>query len=278
MKIEDYPDQEPLSDIGATYNKECLRLSEGISGHEAAYAHVDLCQGVIVYPAEKPNGIVLLYFHGGGWTNGFKEMMGFMAPPMNKAGITFVSSSYRMAPKTTFPDGWMDSARALAWVYNNIQNWGGDPAKIFIGGHSAGGHYTSLLGVRSDWQTNVGVPQNIVKGVLPISGIYWFGEGSGLAVYPRFLGPESLGHHVGASPMLQLDGLQTPPMLLAHGDRDFPHLIVQAQKFEKALIDKGCDVERLEMQGRTHFSACYSAGEFDGPWVRRAIDWMTARV
>ena len=278
MNIDDYPEQEPLSDIGSAYQKESLRLSDGLEGDEAFYAADDPCQGVLVFPADKPNGIVLMSMHGGGWTNGYKEMMAFVAPPMNEAGITFVSVGYRMAPATVFPDGWLDAARGLAWIYRHAADFGADRDKVFVGGHSAGGHYAALLAVRRDWQETVGVPADVIKGALPISGIYRFGEGSGLAMRPRFLGPEEAAQERPASPIVMLEARAVPPMLLAHGDRDFPHLIVQAKAFEQALEDHGADVQRLEMQGRTHFGAHYAAGEFEGPWAPRAIEWMRQRV
>lgn len=273
MHIKDYPQQEPLTEVGEAYQTEALRLSEGIEGQEFRYGTSDPSQGILVFPAERPNGIVFAFMHGGGWTNGFKEMMAFIAPVMNAAGITYASMGYRLAPRYTFPAGWLDAARGTGWLYHNIEKFGGNSEKLFVGGHSAGGHYAALLSTRRDWQNQVGVPESVLKGALPISGTYWFGETSGLSMRPRFLGPVEQRNEIYASPMEYLN--ETPvPIFLAHGSEDFPHLMVQAEKFEGAVRGAGGEVERVVLPGRTHFTSCYAAGESDGPWAPRAIAWM----
>lgn len=274
MRIDEYPRQEPLTELGVAYQQNCLRLSDGLVGEEFFYAKDDPCQGILVFPAERPNGSMLCWMHGGGWTNGYKEMMAFMAPPLNAAGISFATFSYRMAPSTIFPDGWLDAGRAIAWLHANAERFGADPRRIFIGGHSAGGHYAALLAVREDWQAKVGIPVDGVRGCLTISGIYDFTPGNGMAVRPRFLGVEGTSSEVDASPLFNLHRL--PPMLIAHGENDFPHLPVQAKKFEAVLKAKGADVQRLELAGRDHFTSCYAAAEADGPWAQPAIAWMNA--
>ncbi len=273
MRIEEYPRQEPLSELGAAYQKICLRLSDGLVGEEFLYAQDDPCQGILVFPAKRPNGSLLCWMHGGGWTNGYKEMMAYMAPVLNAAGITFATFSYRMAPSTVFPEGWLDAGRATAWLHANAERFGADPRRLFIGGHSAGGHYAALLAVRDDWQARLGIPVDAIRGCLPISGIYDFTPGNGMAVRPRFLGAEGTTSEVDASPLFNL--AHVPPMLIAHGENDSPHLCVQAKKFEAVLKAKGADVERLELAGRDHFTSCYAAGEADGPWAQKAIAWMS---
>ncbi|MSO80168.1 MAG: alpha/beta hydrolase [Alphaproteobacteria bacterium] len=275
MKIEDYAPQEPLTEQGAGYKAVTLYLSSRVpAGEEFSYGD-DPCQRLIVHPAAKPNGTVLAFTFGGGWTNGYKEMMSFMAPAMNAAGVTFVTFGYRLAPQHLFPVGWMDAARTLQWLHANVGRWGANPKRLFVGGHSAGAHYAALLATRRDWQAGLGLPADVVRGVLPISGIYWFGEGSGLSMRPRFLGSAEAGNDVAASPGMHLVP-PPPPMLLAHGSEDFPHLSAQAERFERELAAAGGDAERIVLPGRNHFTACYAAGEADGPWAARAIAWLAA--
>ena len=151
MRIADYPPQEPFSDAGEAYVEETLKRSEGLEGVEVFYGP-DPYQSLLVFPATKPNGRVLIFMYGGGWTNGYKETMAFYSRPMNAAGVTFVSLGYRLAPRHVFPAGWMDAANGVAWVYRNIDRFGGQPERIYLSGHSAGGHYASLLAVRLDWR------------------------------------------------------------------------------------------------------------------------------
>jgi len=274
MRIEDYPPQEPLGEFAQKYHDEAIRRSEGLDGAEVAYGD-DPYQRLIVFAADGTarSGDVLVFLHGGGWTNGYKEWMSFMAPALTAAGITFVTAGYRLAPEHTFPAGFEDALAAIAWVHGNIAGHGGDPARIFVGGHSAGGHYAALMALRTDWQARHGVPADIIRGALPISGTFYFTEGSGLSVRPRFLGPPAEGNEVKASPMTYVRS-DAPPMLVAHGDQDFPHLMRQAEEFEAAMRTAGADVERLVLPGRNHGSASFAAGEADGPWVVPAVSWM----
>ena len=73
--------------------------------------------------------------HGGGWTNGYKEWMAFMAPAFTAAGVTFATVGYRLAPKNLFPAGVDDAIAALAWLHDNAAAFDCDPARIFLGGH-----------------------------------------------------------------------------------------------------------------------------------------------
>jgi acetyl esterase/lipase len=257
VKLADYPPQEPLSEAGTAYSAECWRRSEGIRYREAAFGP-DPYQRLLVFEPEKPKGTALLFWHGGGWTSGYKEWMGFMAPAFNAAGVTFVSAGYRLAPQHFFPAGLDDCESALRWVSENIQG------KLFIGGHSAGGHYAALIAARHG--------KNRVLGCLPISGVYEFGEGSGLGQRPRFLGPDPATERL-ASPRYQL-APPLPPFLVACGSRDFPHLIPQAQRFIDAVRAAGGEAEGLEMPERTHFTASYAGGEAGGPWVPAALAFM----
>ena len=275
MKIEDYPPQEPPSAFAAEYAAEVTRRSD-VPHDDVAYGD-DIYQHVAVYapPAGKANGTVLAAIHGGGWTSGYKEWMAFQAPVFNAAGILLISIGYRLAPNHMFPAGYDDVRQGIAWIHSNAARYGGDPNRLFVMGHSAGGHYSALMAVKRDWQANYGLPQDIIRGWLPVSGVFDFTEGNGMSMRPRFLGPEDSGYEVPASPIRQIDGVP-PPALLAHGEEDFPHLCTQAEAMEAELKRIGTDVQRIVMPSRTHFTAHLAAGEEDGPWVKPVLNWMAA--
>ncbi|MGD9924531.1 MAG: alpha/beta hydrolase, partial [Pseudorhodoplanes sp.] len=178
-----------------------------------------------------------------------------------------------LAPQFLFPAGVEDCADALKFLSDAADEFGYDRDRIFAGGHSAGGHYAALLAVRDDWQGARGLPVDVIKGCLPISGVYRFGEGSGLSARPRFLGNEGSGTDQAASPILHIR--RTPPFLIAYGDKDFPHLRVQAQEMAAALAAAGGEVETILMPERDHFTASLAGGEADGPWVRDALRFIT---
>ena len=196
--------------------------------------------------------------------------MYFVAPAVTPHGITFISAGYRLAPQHVFPAGFTDCARAIAWVYNNATDLNIDPTRIFLSGHSAGGHYASLLAVRSDWQAQRDIPEDIVRGCLPVSGVYDFGEKSGLSVRPRFLSQvENLEQ---ATPITSIK--RVPPFLIAYGDDDFPHLRVQAKAMENELKRRGGDVQSIELKGRNHLGASLASGEVGGTWPQTAAKWI----
>jgi arylformamidase len=274
MKLADYPPQEPLSALGASYQERALASSAGIEGREFAYGS-DPYQRLIVYPAASPNGDVLVFFHGGGWTSGYKEWMAFMAPALTARGVTVVTPGYRLAPGHLFPVGFDDAADALAWVHAHAGEHGGDARRLFVGGHSSGGHYAALLAANAGWRRARGLPGNVVRGCLPVSGVYRFDAESGLTMRPRFLGAEGEGDATtAASPLLRIDAAACAPFLLSWGSRDFPHLIVQGRQMLEALQRAGVAAEAFVFEGADHFEASLACGQGESGWPDRAGAWM----
>ncbi len=263
MKTESYPPQEPLSPLGAKYHDRVLTLGQGIEGEEAAYG-ADPYQSLAIFRAAKPVGTTLVFFHGGGWTNGYKEWMAFMAPALNEQGVTLVNAGYRLAPQHVFPTGFEDCADAVAWVLKHT----GD--RVFVGGHSAGGHYAALLAVTGGWRRARGLRADALAGCLPVSGVYRFGEGSGLSQRPRFLGTAA---DEAASPLRQLQPAACPPFYLTWGEKDFPHLQTQAAEFAQALRAANVPVQTEMLPGADHFDASVACGEHGG-WPARVARWM----
>jgi len=276
MKPADYPPQEPLSALGAAYQDRLIARSAGIDGSEFAYGD-DPYQRVMVYPAPSGAADVLVFFHGGGWTSGYKEWMAFMAPSLQSRGVTFVSAGYRLAPGHLFPTGFDDAADAVAWVHRHAAEHGADPARIFVGGHSSGGHYAALLAATADWRRSRCLPSDVVRGCLPVSGTYRLDPQSGLSMRPRFLGPPGEGDAaLTASPLFRLDAAVCPPFLIAWGDRDFPHLANQARQMHDKLCATGIASEAFVFEGCDHFEASLACGQAESGWPDRAAAWMRA--
>jgi len=127
------------------------------------------------------------------------------------------------------------------------------------------------LAVRDDWQAGVGVPGDVIRGAVPVSGVYDFTEGNGMPMRPRFLGEESANER-DASPEHTI--AHTPPVLMAWGDKDFPHLIAQAERMVDVYRAAGGSVETLVLDDCDHLGASYACGIGDGAWMTATSDWM----
>ncbi|VWX61502.1 Transcriptional regulator, TetR family [Burkholderiales bacterium 8X] len=124
-----------------------------------------------ILPA-KPGAPVFVYIHGGYWRALDKLDHAFLAPPLVDAGALFVQLNYALCPEVDIEHIARQMVQALAWVYRHVEAHGGDPERIVVGGHSAGGHLATLL-LLCDWkQVAADLPDDLVKSALSISGVY----------------------------------------------------------------------------------------------------------
>ncbi len=97
MLPKDYPPQEPVSAFAQAYTDDLIRRIDPNSGENFFYGN-DPYQSIALFKPKRPNGTVIGFIHGGGWTNGYKEMMGYMAPAFTAQGFLFACIGYRLAP------------------------------------------------------------------------------------------------------------------------------------------------------------------------------------
>lgn len=116
-------------------------------------------------PEKARNFPTLVWFHGGGLTGGAR---GF--PAFEGKGVALVSAGYRLSPQAKCPDFITDAAAATAWTLTHIAEYGGDPKKVFIGGHSAGGWLASMVAMNPKWLAAHGLSNRQLAGVIPVSG------------------------------------------------------------------------------------------------------------
>ena len=129
-----------------------------------------------VFPASEvpsDNGApVLVFIHGGYWRSLDKADHSFIAPTFTRAGACVVVLNYALCPAVTIVQIVQQIAKALAWTWRHVAGFGGDPARITVAGHSAGGHLAAML-LANDWTVDaLDLPQALVKNALSISGLY----------------------------------------------------------------------------------------------------------
>src|SRR5690606_28896529 len=124
-----------------------------------------------IFPARTRNAPVHAFLHGGYWRALSKDEASFYAEEIVGAGAAFVAINYSLAPDATL-DAIVDQCRrALVWVYRNSNKMNGDPNRIFVAGHSAGAHLAAMLAT-TDWHGGFGLPADLVRGVVAVSGVY----------------------------------------------------------------------------------------------------------
>lgn len=113
---------------------------------------------------------VMFWIHGGGWRAGDKSDVALKPKVLTERGLIFVSTNYRLLPEVGMADLLSDVAKSLAWVYRNIARHGGDPNRIFVGGHSAGAQVAALLSTDDRYLKREGVPFDVLRGCVPVDG------------------------------------------------------------------------------------------------------------
>ena len=114
---------------------------------------------------------ILVFFHGGYWHTFGSKDFSFVAEGPVSAGVTTIVTNYALCPKVTLEEIVRQSRATIAWLYENALSFGGDRERIYVSGHSAGGHLTAMLAL-TDWEADYGLPTDIVKGGCPISGLF----------------------------------------------------------------------------------------------------------
>lgn len=145
---------------------------------EAHLCHTDIAYGdgpmelLDVFPASQPDSPVVVFIHGGYWRSLDKSDHSYLAPAFKNQGACVVVPNYALCPAVTIPEITMQMVKALAWVWKNAKRYGGDPKRIYVVGHSAGGHLAAMM-LETLWSSyDRKLPADLVKGALSISGLY----------------------------------------------------------------------------------------------------------
>jgi acetyl esterase/lipase len=211
-----------------------------------------------VFSPEKSEGQkdVFIFLHGGGWAHGKKSQYSFFGKRLARKGVVAVIVDYPLSPKANYNDMAIASAKAVKWVKENIAKYGGDPERIFISGHSAGGHLAALIAVRENYFYNLGL-KDPVKGVILI-------DAAGLDMNKYLMEQEASGgdHYldaftknhntwIEASPIYFLHA-GIPPMLIFTGEKTYSNIRESNVRFVTELSKYAKTIDYKVVKRRRH--------------------------
>jgi arylformamidase len=244
-----------------------LQVDRGI-----AYGPHRLQRYDVFRPHDARHAPVVVFWHGGGWTNGYRDYNAFMAPVLAGMGCVLVSPSYRLVHEARLPAAYKDGLAMLAHVAQAAGGWGADAGRLFLGGHSAGAHLASLVALRAEDRTRCGIAQGSVRACLPVSGIMDLHH----AAPPAGSLEERVYTQVLERP--ELDAALSPICWTAHNRVPFS-LWVGEHDSERVRRSNARMLELLKLQpgggelnvlpGQDHFQAHLSLRHASHPWYAR---------
>jgi arylformamidase len=232
-----------------------------------------LAERLDVFPSMRAGAPVLIFIHGGYWYRFSSKEFSFVARGPISAGVATVVTDYALCPKVTLEEIVRQSRAAVAWVYKNAEGFGGDRARIYVSGHSAGGHLTAMLAL-TDWEGDYGLPADVIKGVFPISGLF------DLRPFPyTYLQPKlqlTWGEVLRCSPILHIPK-SAPSLLVAYGEEETREIHRQSEDFLAAWKAKDLQGNALSLTGKNHYDVMDGFLDADSPLCSALLRQMRAR-
>ncbi len=214
-----------------------------------------------------------VFIHGGYWRLLSKDNSAFMAPALREAGVATVALDYALAPAVTLDEIVRQVRSSIAWIWANGREFGIDPDRIFVGGSSAGGHLAGMT-VAEGWHEAFGVPADIVKGAIPVSGLFdlepirlchvneWLSLDRDAA---RRLSPD---RHIPANGV---------PLVVAWGGEETAEFARQSRDYAAAWRAGGGDAVDFEVAGRNHFDVVLDLADPDSRLFRETLALIEGR-
>lgn len=225
-----------------------------------------------IYRTSRTNAPIFIFIHGGNWNSGVAKDYEYPAEMFISSGAHFIALDFVAVQDAAGDLAVMAEQvrRAIAWVYKNAASFGGDSNQIYVGGHSSGGHLCGVALV-TDWQKDFGVPDNIIKGGLCMSGMYELipVRLSWRRTYVKFtdamVDTMSSQRHIGRL---------RAPIIVTYGTYETPEFQRQNQDFAMAVKAAGKPVQLIEAKNYAHLEMAESVSNPYGPNGRAALAMM----
>lgn len=235
-------------DEGIDRNLAAQPMDDLLQTQNIAYAPGDR-HGLDIYrPADAEDARpVIIYLYGGAWTGGSKAQHAWVGAGLARQGYVAVVADYRLYPQVVWPAFLRDNALAVAWVKNNIADFGGDPDNIVLMGHSSGAFNAVSLALESQWLEEVGMSAaRDLKAVVSISGVFNMLPLTGAsenAIFAPETGYEELRQHVTGN---------GPPLLFIVGSEDRIAGPIDSELTAGQVVERGGVAELLAYSGLRH--------------------------
>jgi arylformamidase len=251
-------------------NSEAMRARIG-PPERAAYGPTEI-EKLDIYRTRTANAPVFVFIHGGNWQIGTARDYGYPAEMFVNAGAHYVALDFIAAKEADGDLGVMAAQvrRGIAWVYKNASSFGGDPGRIYVGGHSSGGHLCGVALV-TDWQKEFGLPDDTIKGGLCMSGMYEMAPVrlSWRRTYVNFT--DAMADAM--SSQRHIDKLRAP-VVVTYGTLETPDFQRQSREFAAAVKAAGKPAQLVEAPNYAHLEMVESLGNPYGPNGRAALALM----
>lgn len=223
-----------------------------------------------IFPADQPGAPVFVFIHGGYWRANTAKEFSCVALGLQRRGITTVVVNYGLCPTVTIDEITRQVRAAVAWVLRNIGRHGGDPSRVALGGHSAGGHLTAMA-LQTRWQEDYGLPADPLVAAVLVSGIYDLAPLRYSYLQPLIQLDDGVVRR--NSPLFTVRPCSTPAMV-TWGEAESPEFARQSAAYHQAWRAAGNLAELVAVSGAHHFSAIHGFEDPQSPvctWLHRAL-------
>jgi acetyl esterase/lipase len=190
-------------------------------------------------PADAP---VVVFFYGGSWNSGSRTDYSFVGEALASRGIVAVLADYRLYPQVHYQGFLDDSARAVGWTRQHIREYGGDPDRLYVMGHSAGGYNAAMLALDPKWLATVGMKPSMLSGWIGLAGPYDFLPIVNPEVKPVFYFPNSPPD---SQPINHVSAESPPALLMAAKDDTLVNPERNTSGMAKRMRELGVPVREL---------------------------------
>ncbi len=223
-----------------------------------------------IFPAEKPNAKVMVFIHGGYWYKNAPADFYMIAKAFRNYGVSTVLVGYPLLPEYAM-DQLVDScSKAIAWVYQNIECFNGDPHQIYVSGHSAGGHLAAMM-LTTNWSSyHPEMGKDTLKGVAAISGLYNLLPVQKCFVNEVLQMDEATAK---ANSTVNLLPFATCPLILAVGADETAEYREQSLELYQQWKAQELPMQLMEIPGTNHFSILATMLDVNAP-LHQAMQQM----